>query len=92
MNRDITAALLEAAQLAPGMRVLDLACGSGDPAITLAERVEPAGEVVATDLVPGMVALTTEHARRQGVANLVARQADAEALPFPDASFDVVTA
>lgn len=90
-NRAVTAALLAAARVGPGLRVLDLASGAGEPALTLAEVVGPGGRVTATDLAPEMLAGAEELARERGLTNIAFRQADAEALPFPDASFDRVT-
>lgn len=86
-----TRAIREAAQVRPGMQVLDLASGSGEPALSLAEAVGPGGHVTATDLVPEMLALAEEGARERALRNIAFRQADAEALPFPDRSFDAVT-
>src|ERR1700674_109171 len=90
-SRGATEAILEAAQLRPGMRVLDLASGVGDPALSLATAVGPSGRVTATDLGPGMFALAEEIARKKGIANIEFRDANAESLPFPDASYDVLT-
>jgi SAM-dependent methyltransferase len=73
------------------MRVLDLACGTGDPAISLARMVGPDGQVMATDLSTGMVEVARANAGRAGVTNIDFRQADMQALPFEDASFDAVT-
>ena len=74
------------------LRVLDVAGGPGEPAITIAAAVAPAGgHVVATDLVEGMLAMAAESAQSRGVTNISFERADAEALPFPDASFDAVT-
>src|SRR6202158_695020 len=86
-----TDAILEAAQLRSGMRVLDLACGVGDPALSIAAEVAPSGRVTATDLGPGMMSLAEELARKKGLANIEFREANAESLPFADASFDVLT-
>ena len=83
--------LCDAAGLKPGHTVLDLACGSGQPSATAAERVRPGGRVVATDLSPDMVAVTTRKAQRLGLDNLEAQEMDAQALTFPDASFDAAT-
>ena len=83
--------LYQAIQLAPGMRVLDLASGTGQPALTLAERVGPSGSVIATDLSPEMLAVAERRAREAGLTNIEFRTMDAEALDFPDASFDAVT-
>jgi cyclopropane fatty-acyl-phospholipid synthase-like methyltransferase len=52
-----TEAILESAHLRPGMRVLDLASGVGDPALSIASEVAPIGRVTATDLGPGMISL-----------------------------------
>ncbi len=90
-TRAATEALVEAAGLHPGMRVLDLACGTGEPAITLAAAVGPSGQVIATDLVPGMLAAARENMQRAGVANVTFQPADAENLEFADESFDAVT-
>ena len=86
-----TDAILEVGQIKPSMRVLDLASGSGDPALTLAEFVESEGHVTATDLGPGMLAVAQENARKAGLTNISFQQADAHSLPFPERHFDVVT-
>ena len=90
-TRGASEAVLEAAQLRPGMRVLDLASGVGDPSLFVAEAVGPSGHVVATDLGPGMISLAEEVARARSLSNIEFRVANVEALPFPDESFDVVT-
>src|SRR5258707_15677797 len=86
-----TEAILEAAHLRPGMRVLDLASGVGDPALSIAAEVAPSGRVTATDLGPGMISLAEELARKKGITNIEFREASAESLPFPGESFDVLT-
>jgi len=84
--------MLAALDLRPVMRILDVACGPGEPAVTIAAGIAPHhGQVIATDLVEGMLAMARENARERGVTNITFQQADAEALPFPDASFDAVT-
>src|SRR6266852_5448363 len=90
-TRGATEAILEAAHLRPGMRVLDLACGVGDPALSVAAEVAPSGRVTATDLGPGMMSLAEELARKGSLANIEFREANAESLPFADASYDVLT-
>src|SRR3979490_566757 len=89
-TRGATEAILEAAQLRPGMCVLDLACGVGDPALSIAAEVAPSGRVTATDLGPGMISLAEELARKKGIANIEFREASAESLPFPGESYDVL--
>src|SRR5215207_6552987 len=71
-------ALLEQACIQPGMHVLDLASGTGDPAITIAELVGH-GHVTATDLSPAMLAVCEANARQAGRTNMTFKQADAEA-------------
>jgi SAM-dependent methyltransferase len=83
--------LLRHAQLGPGMRVLDLACGTGDPALEIARKVLPGGHVTATDLSGLMVEAARENAARAGLGNLSLAVADAENLDFANASFDRVT-
>ena len=90
-TRGATDAILEAAQLKPGMQVLDLASGVGDPALYLAKAVGAEGHVTATDLGPGMISLAEEMAQTKGLANIDFKIANAESLPFPSESFDVVT-
>jgi SAM-dependent methyltransferase len=90
-TRGATEAILEAAHLSPGMRVLDLACGVGDPALSIAQQVAPSGRVTATDLGPGMMSLAEELARKKGLTNIEFRQANAESLPFADACYDVIS-
>jgi len=90
-TRGATEAILESAHLRPGMRVLDLASGVGDPALSIASEVAPSGRVTATDLGPGMISLAEELARKKGFANIEFREASAESLPFTDESYDVLT-
>jgi ubiquinone/menaquinone biosynthesis C-methylase UbiE len=90
-TRGATEAILEAAYLRPGMRVLDLASGVGDPALAIAAEVAPSGRVTATDLGPGMMLLAEELARKKSITNIEFREASAESLPFPDESYDVLT-
>jgi SAM-dependent methyltransferase len=90
-TRGATDAILEFAHLRPGMRVLDLASGVGDPALSLASEVAPNGRVIATDLGSGMMSLAEELARKRGLTNVEFREASAESLPFPDESYDVLT-
>jgi SAM-dependent methyltransferase len=90
-TRGATDAILEAAQLRPGLRVLDLASGVGDPALSIAAKIAPSGRVTATDLGPGMISLAEELARKKGITNIEFREASAESLPFPDQSYDGLT-
>ncbi len=82
--------VIDRAGLKPGDMVLDVACGIGIPSITVAQKVGPSGHVTGIDIAPGMIAIATQRAARQGLHNVSFQEADAEALPFPDGSFDVV--
>jgi SAM-dependent methyltransferase len=86
-----TGLLLEAASLAPGMNVLDLASGSGDPALALAATVGSTGRVTATDDSTDMLALAEANSHARSLTNITFCRADAHALPFPDQHFDRVT-
>jgi SAM-dependent methyltransferase len=91
MGRDVTEALVEYAQPKPGMKVLDLASGTGEPAISLASRVRPGGQVTALDLSSELLQIAAERAQQRKLTNFSIRQADAHELPFPHQSFDLVT-
>jgi SAM-dependent methyltransferase len=79
--------LVEACGVSPGQRVLDVAAGTGNTAIRAAEA---GAEVVASDLTPANFEAGRREAETHGV-ELDWVEADAEALPFADAQFDVVT-
>jgi SAM-dependent methyltransferase len=83
--------LLEHARLEPGLRVLELACGTGDPALEIARRVGPDGRVTATDLSPQMLDACRKNASAAGIANIDFAGVDAENLQFDRESFDRVT-
>jgi len=78
--------LVDACGIGPGMRVLDVAAGTGNASIPAAER---GASVVASDLTPEL--LEAGRARAEGLGlELEWTEADAENLPFPDGDFDVV--
>ena len=79
--------LCEALDLRAGQRVLDVAAGNGNAALAAARRW---CEVTATDYVPALLARAQERARGEHLPMDI-QLADAEALPFADTSFDVVT-
>lgn len=91
MGRDVTEALVAYADPQPNMRVLDLASGTGEPAITIAKRIAPTGHVTALDLSSDLLAIAAERGRQRGLANLTTQQADAQQLPFLDEQFDLAT-
>jgi ubiquinone/menaquinone biosynthesis C-methylase UbiE len=87
----LTSTLLDAADIHPGQRVLDLASGAGEPALTLARRVGPDGHVTASDLSPGWLATIEDAALAEALGNIDLVVADAHALPFAAELFDRVT-
>lgn len=83
--------LLDAAGVAAGDRVLDLASGAGEPALSAARRVGPSGLVLATDLVPGMMTGAVRRAAEADHERPVFAAADMTRLPLPDGAIDRVT-
>jgi enediyne biosynthesis protein CalE5 len=82
--------LIQLAAVRPGHRVLDVATGIGEPAVTAARLVGPAGRVVGTDISPGMLAVARERAAELGLGNIEFHEMDAEVLDLPESSFDAV--
>jgi len=91
MGNDMTRAIVAAASVRPGMRVLDIACGTGEPAISLATELAGGGEVVGIDISPAPLKIAAERATQRGLTNVTFQQADAHELPFPENSFDCIT-
>jgi ubiquinone/menaquinone biosynthesis C-methylase UbiE len=81
--------LVDAAHLAGGERVLDLACGTGVVARIAAQRVGPHGRVTGIDLNPGMISVARSLPAPDG-ALIEWLEGSALAIPLPDASVDVV--
>jgi ubiquinone/menaquinone biosynthesis C-methylase UbiE len=88
-ERALRARLADLARLESGDAVLDVGCGTGTLAILAKRRVGATGTVHGIDAAPEMVARAREKAARTG-ADVSFQVARAEALPFPDARFDVV--
>ncbi len=90
-TQPLTEAILDFAKLKPGLHVLDLASGAGEPALSIAKSINPDGNVTATDLSPEMLRIAEHNAQQAEVKNISFKQADAHQLPFDDESFDRVT-
>jgi len=88
-SEPVSEALLQAVHLKEGHEVLELACGTGEPGIPAAKRIGK-GHVIGTDVAEDMMALASEKARAQGVANYSTKYASALSIPFPDGHFDAV--
>jgi SAM-dependent methyltransferase len=84
-----TELMLDMTGVREGSRVLDVAAGAGDQSLQAAERVGPAGRVLATDISPRILELAAANARAAGL-RLETRVMDGEALDVPDGSFDAV--
>lgn len=87
---EVTRQMLDLARIQPGQRILDIAAGAGEPAVSAAERVGPGGYVLATDISEGIVELALQVARERGLKQVETRAMDGEKLDLPDASFDAV--
>ncbi len=82
--------LLDRVDLRPGIRMLDVACGTGIVARTAAQRLDGGGEFVGIDMNPAMIEVAAHAAADESVA-IEWQVGKAETLPFPDRSFDLVT-
>ncbi len=87
-DSDNLSMLLRVVDPQPHWQTLDVATGGGHTAIACAARTR---HVTATDIVPQMLAAAGRLARERGLTNIDFALADAEALPHPDATFDLVT-
>lgn len=85
---EATGAMLDAARIQPGARVLDIAAGAGDQTLDIARRVGPQGQVLATDISAAILELAQGNARAAGLHHVDTRVADAQALGLAGAGFD----
>jgi SAM-dependent methyltransferase len=85
-----TRQMLDLARVQTGQRILDIAAGAGEPAVSAAERVGASGYVLATDISEGIVELARQVAEERGIKQIETRAMDGEQLDLPDASFDAV--
>lgn len=85
--RSVADHVVRCARIRAGERVLDVACGTGNT--TLVARAY-GGDVTGLDLTPELLAVAERRAAEEGLAGIAWREGDAEAMPFADASFDVV--
>ncbi|HSS60311.1 MAG TPA: class I SAM-dependent methyltransferase [Candidatus Limnocylindrales bacterium] len=86
----VTEVMLDLAKLKAGDRVLDLAAGAGEPALSAAQRVGPSGYVLATDISVNILEFAAQAARDRGLTNVETRVMDGEKPNLPDATFDAV--
>jgi ubiquinone/menaquinone biosynthesis C-methylase UbiE len=86
--REATDAMLAMAKVEVGARVLDVAAGAGDQTLDIAQRVGPAGAVLATDLSPAILEFAKDRARYAGYDNIETVVADGENLEVGEGAFD----
>ncbi|MGZ4789029.1 MAG: class I SAM-dependent methyltransferase [Terriglobales bacterium] len=91
MGTPLTQLVVEEARVEPGMRVLDVACGTGEPAISIATLLNGTGEVIATDISPEPLKVGQGRAQQRRLTNIRFQIADVHQLPFDDQQFDRVT-
>lgn len=87
----VTQRLIEVAAIQAGHRVLDIASGTGEPAIPMAQLVGETGFVVGTDLSDDMLAVAREKAHQLSVTNIEFHRVDGETLAFDPESFNATT-
>ncbi len=85
---EATAAMLDAAGVASGAQVLDIAAGAGDQTLDIARRVGPHGSVLATDISATILSLAADNARVAGLHNVTTQLADAQMLGLQGRHFD----
>ncbi len=73
-----------------GEVVLDIGCGGGVDTFIAAMMVGPTGKAVGIDAVPEMLKRAEKNLREMSIGNVTFQEASAEALPFPDESFDAI--
>ena len=82
--------MIEAAELHPGARVLELAAGAGDTGFMAAELISPGGSLICSDGSEAMLAVARERAAAQGVQNVEFKQLMLEWIDLPTASVDAI--
>ena len=90
MFEPVTRALIQDAEISGGETVLDIATGPGEPALSLAGVVGPAGKVCGIDPIPGMIEAARRAAGSLEVKNVQFEVAFADHLPFSAGTFDAV--
>jgi ubiquinone/menaquinone biosynthesis C-methylase UbiE len=83
-----TQRMLVAAGLEPGMRVLDVAAGTGDQSLLAAQRIGASGALLATDISASMLEVAAQTAGDAGLRNIETQVADASPLDLPPESFE----
>jgi len=87
---EATTVMLDAAGIITGSAVLDVAAGAGGQSLAAARRVGPSGQVLATDISPGILAHAAAAAAAAGLTTVQTRELDGEALDIDPGAFDAV--
>jgi SAM-dependent methyltransferase len=90
LNRAFGDALIDAAGLGPGERVLDVGCGAGTTSLEAARRVRPGGAALGIDVSPALLAIARAHAALEEGTTVDLVEADAATYPYDPGSFDVI--
>ncbi len=85
---EATEAMIRAARIESGSRVLDIAAGAGDQTLDIARLIGASGYVLATDLSPHILAMAHDNLRAAGFSNFDTQVADAQALKLDGKNFD----
>ena len=88
---EATEQMFDAANLRPGMHVLDLACGAGSQTIRAAQRVGPSGRVTANDIASNMLDFVASNAASAGLSNVETLHSPAEGLSDSSLHVDAAT-
>jgi len=81
--------IVELAEIKPGSKVLDIATGIGEPALTAANRVGKSGHILATDISPEMLSFAKQRAISLGLQDVIEfKEGDAETIDLPPSTFD----
>lgn len=91
MGTPLTQLIAHEARVEPGMSVLDVACGTGEPAISIATLLNGTGEVMATDISPEPLKIGEGRAAQRQLTDISFQVADVHQLPFEGERFDRVT-
>jgi ubiquinone/menaquinone biosynthesis C-methylase UbiE len=85
---EATTRMLDGAGCASGMRVLDIAAGTGEQTLLAAQRIGPTGSILATDISPNMLEAAAQAAVEAGLTNVTTAVADASTIDLPAETFD----
>src|ERR687896_1341198 len=89
--QNISSKLVELVHTKPGDKILDIATGIGEPAVTAAKRVGNNGHIVATDISPQMLSIAKQRATSLGLQNVIEfKEGDIETIDLPSSTFDAV--